>query len=152
MAQEPDALGLETGLAGESRTADHENYAPAPHDPSWWPASPRLPRRWPFSQRYTGTFSADGKTLSGAWEICHDGATWEHDCELTPSIGLVVVELFEQVGADVAGADRDRSDPVPRVVECEAAGEREDGALRRAVGTGEFALCHGLDQDGRPLD
>jgi hypothetical protein len=36
-----------------------------------------------FSQRYTGTFSDDGKTISGAWEICHDGATWEHDFELT---------------------------------------------------------------------
>ena len=36
-----------------------------------------------FSQRYTGTFSDDGQTISGAWEICHDGATWEHDFDLT---------------------------------------------------------------------
>jgi hypothetical protein len=36
-----------------------------------------------FSQRYTGTFSDDGRTISGAWEICHDGATWEHDFDLT---------------------------------------------------------------------
>jgi hypothetical protein len=36
-----------------------------------------------FSQRYTGSFSDDGKTISGAWEICHDGATWEHDFDLT---------------------------------------------------------------------
>jgi hypothetical protein len=36
-----------------------------------------------FSQRYTGTFSDDGKTISGAWEICHGGATWEHDFDLT---------------------------------------------------------------------
>jgi hypothetical protein len=36
-----------------------------------------------FSQRYTGSFSDDGETISGAWEICHDGATWEHDFDLT---------------------------------------------------------------------
>jgi hypothetical protein len=35
-----------------------------------------------FSQRYTGTFSDDGKTITGAWEICHDGKTWEHDFDL----------------------------------------------------------------------
>ncbi len=36
-----------------------------------------------FAQRYTGTLSDDGKTISGAWEICHDGTTWEHDFDLT---------------------------------------------------------------------
>ena len=36
-----------------------------------------------FSQRYTGTFSSDGRTIAGAWEICHDGKTWEHDFDLT---------------------------------------------------------------------
>jgi hypothetical protein len=36
-----------------------------------------------FSQRYTGTVSDDGNTISGAWEICHDGATWGHDFDLT---------------------------------------------------------------------
>jgi hypothetical protein len=36
-----------------------------------------------FSQRYTGTFSDDSKTIAGAWEICHDGKTWEHDFDLT---------------------------------------------------------------------
>jgi hypothetical protein len=36
-----------------------------------------------FSQRFTGTFSDDGNTIVGAWEICHDGATWEHDFDLT---------------------------------------------------------------------
>ena len=35
-----------------------------------------------FSQRYTGTFSDDGKTIAGTWEICHDGKTWEHDFDL----------------------------------------------------------------------
>src|SRR5215213_8851244 len=32
-----------------------------------------------FAQRYTGSFSDDGEAVSGAWEICHDGVTWEHD-------------------------------------------------------------------------
>ena len=36
-----------------------------------------------FSQRYTGTFSDDGKAIAGAWETCHDGETWEHDFGLT---------------------------------------------------------------------
>lgn len=36
-----------------------------------------------FSQRYTGTLSDDGTTITGAWEICHDGTTWEHDFSLT---------------------------------------------------------------------
>jgi hypothetical protein len=36
-----------------------------------------------FSQRFSGTFSADGKTIAGRWEICHDGSTWEHDFDLT---------------------------------------------------------------------
>ena len=36
-----------------------------------------------FAQRYTGTVNSDRKTISGAWEICHDGKTWEHDFDLT---------------------------------------------------------------------
>jgi hypothetical protein len=36
-----------------------------------------------FSQRYTGRFSADGKTIAGTWEICHDGLTWERDFDVT---------------------------------------------------------------------
>jgi hypothetical protein len=36
-----------------------------------------------FAQRYTGTFSDDGTTIAGAWEICHDGTTWEHDFDLS---------------------------------------------------------------------
>jgi hypothetical protein len=36
-----------------------------------------------FSQRYTGTLGDDGRRISGAWEICHDGTTWEHDFDLT---------------------------------------------------------------------
>ncbi|HEX2135179.1 MAG TPA: hypothetical protein VHG30_04630 [Microvirga sp.] len=36
-----------------------------------------------FSQRFTGAFSDDGKSIAGAWEINHDGRTWEHDFDLT---------------------------------------------------------------------
>jgi hypothetical protein len=36
-----------------------------------------------FSQRFTGTFSADGNTIAGRWEICHDGETWERDFDLS---------------------------------------------------------------------
>jgi hypothetical protein len=36
-----------------------------------------------FAQRFSGTFSDDGQTIAGSWEICHDGTTWEHDFDLT---------------------------------------------------------------------
>jgi hypothetical protein len=36
-----------------------------------------------FSQRFTGTLSSDGNTISGRWEISHDGSTWEHDFQIT---------------------------------------------------------------------
>jgi hypothetical protein len=35
-----------------------------------------------FRQRFTGTLSEDGTTITGAWEISHDGTTWEHDFDL----------------------------------------------------------------------
>jgi hypothetical protein len=40
-----------------------------------------------FAQRFTGTFSADGTTIAGRWEICRDGSTWEHDFDLTYARG-----------------------------------------------------------------
>jgi hypothetical protein len=36
-----------------------------------------------FAQRFSGTFGDDGNTIAGAWEIRHDGETWEHDFDLT---------------------------------------------------------------------
>ena len=36
-----------------------------------------------FRQRFTGTFSEDGNTISGAWEKCLNGSGWEHDFALT---------------------------------------------------------------------
>ena len=36
-----------------------------------------------FHQRYEGTFSEDGNTIDGHWDISHDeGATWERDFDL----------------------------------------------------------------------
>jgi hypothetical protein len=36
-----------------------------------------------FAQRWVGTFSDDGRTIEGSWEIAHDGAAWEKDFDLT---------------------------------------------------------------------
>lgn len=36
-----------------------------------------------FRQRFTGTFSPDRQTISGAWEKCLNGAGWERDFALT---------------------------------------------------------------------
>jgi hypothetical protein len=36
-----------------------------------------------FSQRYVGTLSDDGNAIAGAWEICHDGTTWQTDFQLS---------------------------------------------------------------------
>ncbi len=37
----------------------------------------------PFSQRFIGTFSEDGRTIAGRWEIAEDGATWRTDFDIT---------------------------------------------------------------------
>jgi hypothetical protein len=36
-----------------------------------------------FAQRYTGTLSEDGGTISGRWEIRHPGQEWQTDFELS---------------------------------------------------------------------
>ena len=35
-----------------------------------------------FSQRFTGTFSEDGDSIAGRWEIANQGDDWELDFEL----------------------------------------------------------------------
>jgi hypothetical protein len=32
-----------------------------------------------FSQRFTGTFSEDGNTITGMWELSRDGESWDDD-------------------------------------------------------------------------
>lgn len=36
-----------------------------------------------FSQRFAGTLSEDGNTITARWEKSFDGTTWEHDFDLT---------------------------------------------------------------------
>ena len=36
----------------------------------------------PFSQRFIGTFSQDGNTITGRWELAEDGTNYEIDFEL----------------------------------------------------------------------
>ena len=36
-----------------------------------------------FCQRYEGTVSKDGKTITARWEKSVDGTTWEHDFDVT---------------------------------------------------------------------
>jgi hypothetical protein len=36
-----------------------------------------------FSQRFSGTFSADGRTIEGEWQTSPDGSAWERDFGLT---------------------------------------------------------------------
>ena len=43
----------------------------------------------PFAQRFTGTFSGDGNTIGGRWEIAEDGSTYVTDFDL----------IFHRVGA-----------------------------------------------------
>ncbi|MGH2350605.1 MAG: hypothetical protein ACRDI2_09650 [Chloroflexota bacterium] len=33
----------------------------------------------PFAQRFTGTFSADGRTITGRWALAEDGEHWTTD-------------------------------------------------------------------------
>ena len=35
-----------------------------------------------FSQRFTGTFSDDGSTITGRGQLSQDGSTWEGDLDL----------------------------------------------------------------------
>jgi hypothetical protein len=36
-----------------------------------------------FSQRFSGTFSDDGRSITGRWVKSSDGSNWEHDFDLT---------------------------------------------------------------------
>jgi hypothetical protein len=36
----------------------------------------------PFAQRFTGTFSNDGATITGRWELAQDGAAWTTDFDV----------------------------------------------------------------------
>jgi hypothetical protein len=36
-----------------------------------------------FSQRFTGTFSGDGNTITGRSKLSQDGSTWDDDLAIT---------------------------------------------------------------------
>ncbi|HWD52610.1 MAG TPA: hypothetical protein VG412_09430 [Acidimicrobiales bacterium] len=36
-----------------------------------------------FRQRFTGSFSADGDSIRGAWELAEPGSGWSHDFDLS---------------------------------------------------------------------
>ena len=36
----------------------------------------------PFAQRFTAMISGDGDTITGRWELAHDGVTWETDFDV----------------------------------------------------------------------
>lgn len=42
-----------------------------------WPAP------WGFAQRFTGTLSADGNTITGSSDVSQDGSTWALDLQIT---------------------------------------------------------------------
>jgi hypothetical protein len=37
----------------------------------------------PFAQRFSGTFSEDGNSIAGRWEIALDGESWKTDFDVT---------------------------------------------------------------------
>jgi hypothetical protein len=57
----------------------HRDYEMTLEDGEWklWRDGP------PFDQRFTGTFSDDGKTISCRWEIREEGKDWDTDFDLT---------------------------------------------------------------------
>jgi hypothetical protein len=36
-----------------------------------------------FSQRFTGTFTDDGDTIDGIWQVCEDDQTWADDLKIS---------------------------------------------------------------------
>jgi len=60
-----------------------------------------------FDQRYTGTFAADGSTISGAWEKRTDGATWERDFDLVYTRAPDRLALARASYEAFAAGDRD---------------------------------------------
>jgi hypothetical protein len=72
-----DSTGLFTMLYTDARHV-HRVVNMAIDDRVWklWRDAPG------FFQRYAGTFSADGKKITGAWERSSDGTNWARDFEL----------------------------------------------------------------------
>jgi hypothetical protein len=73
------ANGLSSASSGASRGV-YRVYAASLDQATW--------RYWrdatapDFSQRFTGTFSDDGNTITGRGQLSQDGNTWEDDLDL----------------------------------------------------------------------
>ena len=62
----------------DERGVSRKYEATLRHDTlKWWRNAPG------FSQRFTGTFVDDGRTIVGKGELSKDGSTWEGDLALT---------------------------------------------------------------------
>lgn len=101
-AEFPDSISI-IGIMGRDRVEDPRSAAsnvdsdarPCMHyfdsrgvfrvfDWSIDEAAWRLWRNAPgFSQRFTGTFTRDGDTIDGRWELCRDDVSWTSDLALT---------------------------------------------------------------------
>ena len=73
-----NALETYTMLYSDSRGVTRL-YAMSLSDGVWklWRDDPS------FAQRFTGTFSPNGRTITGTWEKSFDGTNWEHDFDIT---------------------------------------------------------------------
>jgi hypothetical protein len=72
-----DAAGTYCVLHYDSRGVSRI-YQMSLEDTAW-----RVWRDFPgFSQRFLGTFSEDGRSITAAWEKSSDGSKWEHDFDL----------------------------------------------------------------------
>jgi hypothetical protein len=84
-----DALArLDVFIGDWSIEARFPGHEPAPSGPAGRGPMARSRFEWALGgqfllQRFTGTFSEDGNTITGAWEKCPDGVEWEHDFALT---------------------------------------------------------------------
>ncbi len=79
-----------------------------------------------FRQRFTGTFSEDGDTITGQGEMCRDGSTWEPDLALT-------YHRVPPNSAPAAGIHADLN-----------------ALARRVIDTNQYMTLGTTDPDGRP--
>jgi len=82
---DPDGADAAAGTRGDCSLSYFDSrgivrrYALAAEAGVW-----RFWRDWPgFAQRFTGTLSGDGNTITGLAELCQDGTTWEEDLHIT---------------------------------------------------------------------
>jgi hypothetical protein len=81
----PDAIAI-TGVTNDQLSMHYFDFRgvyrvySVSMSPGTWRFSLDAPG---FSQRFTGTFSDDGNTITGRGQFSRDGASWEDDLALT---------------------------------------------------------------------